>query len=60
MEAGKGGGVRVAHDLMRMALALLVKEGEHVAAARLRHAIDTVADGLGTVEVETSGGEASI
>lgn len=38
--AGAGASATVAINLMRMALALLYKAGEDIAAIRLQHAID--------------------
>lgn len=38
--AGAGASVKVAINLMRMALALLYQAGEDIAAIRLQHAID--------------------
>ena len=35
-------GTRIALSLMRMALALLDRDGEQLAAARLQHAIDSI------------------
>ena len=48
---GAGASVTVAINLMRMALALLYKAGEDIAAIRLQHAIDAV------FEVEPSPGK---
>jgi hypothetical protein len=48
---GAGASVTVAINLMRMALALLYKAGEDIAAIRLQHAVDAV------FEVEPSPGK---